>query len=93
LSFYIKFDLEIIPDTKCEEFIRKSTKGERKSKTSSHAPLNNSLLDRNNKTSPAQDSLKNYKDSGIKTVFVIGGVHFWFSDTVHTKTEAKYHFP
>jgi 23S rRNA (pseudouridine1915-N3)-methyltransferase len=86
LSFYIKFDLELIPDIKNVE-----KEGELiLSKLSATDQL--ILLDENGKSFTSvgfSEELQKKMNSGVKTlVFVIGGP-YGFSDSVHQKAQGK----
>ena len=95
LSFYVKFDLEIIPDIKnvknLSEAQQKEKEGElilSKITTTDHLIL----LDENGKTFSSvgfSDFLQKKMNAGIKTlVFVIGGP-YGFSETVYQKAQGK----
>jgi 23S rRNA (pseudouridine1915-N3)-methyltransferase len=95
LSFYIKFDLEIIPDIKnvknLSEALQKEKEGElilSKITPTDHLIL----LDENGKTFNSvgfSDFLQKKMNAGIKTlVFVIGGP-YGFSDTVYKQAIGK----
>jgi 23S rRNA (pseudouridine1915-N3)-methyltransferase len=95
LSFYIKFDLEVIPDIKnvknVSEAQQKVKEGELiLSKINSTDQL--ILLDENGKTFSSvafSDELQKKMNSGVKTVvFVIGGP-YGFSDTVYAKAQGN----
>ncbi|MDI1256088.1 MAG: 23S rRNA (pseudouridine(1915)-N(3))-methyltransferase RlmH [Flavobacterium sp.] len=95
LSFYIKFDLEIIPDLKNVKNLSESQQKEKEgelilSKITATDQL--VLLDENGKTFSSiafSDELQKKMNSGIKTlVFVIGGP-YGFSETVYTKAYGK----
>jgi 23S rRNA (pseudouridine1915-N3)-methyltransferase len=95
LSFYIKFDLEIIPDIKNVKNLSESEQKEKEgalilSKISATDQL--ILLDENGKSFSSVDfskELQKKMNSGIKTlVFVIGGP-YGFSDEVYKKAEGK----
>mgnify|MGYP003601141660 CR=1 FL=1 len=92
LSFYIKFELEIIPDVKnLSESQQKEKEGELiLSKITPTDQL--ILLDENGKTFSSvgfSAELQKKMNSGIKTlVFVIGGP-YGFSDTVYAKAQGK----
>ena len=95
LSFYIKFDLEIIPDVKhiknLSEIQQKEKEGELiLSKLSATDQL--VLLDENGTTFSSigfSDYLQKKMNAGIKTlVFVIGGP-YGFSDEVYKKAKGK----
>ena len=95
LSFYIKFDLEIIPDVKnvknLSEIQQKEKEGELiLSKISSTDQL--ILLDENGTTFSSigfSDYLQKKMNAGIKTlVFVIGGP-YGFSDELYKKAKGK----
>lgn len=95
LSFYVKFDLEIILDIKnvknLSEAQQKEKEGElilSKITTTDHLIL----LDENGKTFSSvgfSDFLQKKMNAGIKTlVFVIGGP-YGFSETVYQKAQGK----
>jgi 23S rRNA (pseudouridine1915-N3)-methyltransferase len=95
LSFYIKFDLEIIPDIKNAKNLSEKEQKEREgelilSKIASTDEL--ILLDENGKTFSSvafSDYLQKKMNSGIKTlVFVIGGP-YGFSEAVYQKASGK----
>jgi 23S rRNA (pseudouridine1915-N3)-methyltransferase len=95
LSFYIKFDLEIIPDLKnvknLSEMQQKEKEGELiLAKISSTDHL--ILLDENGKNFSSvgfSEFLQKKMNAGIKTlVFVIGGP-YGFSETVYAKAQGK----
>ncbi|HLW40922.1 MAG TPA: 23S rRNA (pseudouridine(1915)-N(3))-methyltransferase RlmH [Flavobacterium sp.] len=95
LGFYLKFDLEIIPDIKnaknLSEAQQKQKEGElilAKLSATDHLIL----LDENGKSFSSvgfADELQKKMNSGIKTlVFVIGGP-YGFSDEVYQKAQGK----
>lgn len=95
LSFYIKFDVEIIPDIKnaknLSELQQKEKEGElilAKISPTDHLIL----LDENGKTFTSvsfSGELQKKMNAGIKTmVFVIGGP-YGFSETVYAKAQGK----
>jgi 23S rRNA (pseudouridine1915-N3)-methyltransferase len=95
LSFYIKFDLEIIPDIKNVKNLSESQQKEKEGElilskitTTDHLIL----LDENGKTFSSisfSDELQKKMNSGIKTlVFVIGGP-YGFSEIVYAKANGK----
>ncbi|HLO73105.1 MAG TPA: 23S rRNA (pseudouridine(1915)-N(3))-methyltransferase RlmH [Flavobacterium sp.] len=95
LSFYVKFDLEIIPDIKNVKNLSESQQKEKEgelilSKISATDQL--ILLDENGKTFSSvgfSDYLQKKMNAGIKTlVFVIGGP-YGFSETVYQKAHGK----
>lgn len=95
LSFYIKFDLEIIPDIKNVKNLSESQQKEKEgelilSKITATDQL--ILLDENGKTLSSldfSDYLQKKMNSGIKTlVFVIGGP-YGFSQEVYEKAQGK----
>lgn len=95
LSFYIKFDLEIIPDIKNVKNLSEKEQKEREgelilSKINSTDEL--ILLDENGKTFSSvgfSDYLQKKMNSGIKTlVFVIGGP-YGFSEALYQKASGK----
>jgi 23S rRNA (pseudouridine1915-N3)-methyltransferase len=95
LSFYVKFDLEIIPDIKNVKNFSESQQKEKEgelilSKISATDQL--ILLDENGKTFSSvgfSDYLQKKMNAGIKTlVFVIGGP-YGFSELVYQKANGK----
>ncbi len=95
LSFYIKFEVEIIPDIKNVKNLSESQQKEKEgdlilSKINSTYQL--ILLDENGKSFSSvnfSDELQKKMNSGVKTlVFVIGGP-YGFSETVYTKAQGK----
>jgi 23S rRNA (pseudouridine1915-N3)-methyltransferase len=95
LSFYVKFDLEIIPDIKNAKNLSEAQQKEKEgelilSKISATDQL--ILLDENGKTFSSvafSDYLQKKMNAGIKTlVFVIGGP-YGFSDLVYQKAQGK----
>lgn len=95
LSFYVKFDLEIIPDIKNAKNLSEAQQKEKEgelilSKISATDQL--ILLDENGKTFNSvafSDYLQKKMNAGIKTlVFVIGGP-YGFSDLVYQKSQGK----
>ena len=95
LSFYLKFDLEIIPDIKNVKNLSESQQKEKEgemilSKITATDQL--ILLDENGKTFSSvafSEELQKKMNSGIKTlVFVIGGP-YGFSDEVYKKAAGK----
>ena len=95
LSFYIKFDLELIPDIKNVKNLSESQQKEKEgelilSKIGVTDQL--ILLDENGKNFSSvgfSEELQRKMNSGIKTlVFVIGGP-YGFSDFVYGKAHAK----
>ena len=95
LSFYVKFDLEIIPDIKNVKNLSEAQQKEKEgelilSKISATDQL--ILLDENGKTFSSvafSDYLQKKMNAGIKTlVFVIGGP-YGFSDLVYQKSQGK----
>ena len=95
LSFYIKFDLEIIPDIKNVKNLSESQQKEKEgdlilSKITSTDQL--ILLDENGKSFTSvvfSDELQKKMNAGVKTlVFVIGGP-YGFSETVYRKANGK----
>lgn len=95
LSFYIKFDLEIIPDIKNVKNLSESQQKEKEGElilakiTSTDQLI---LLDENGKTFSSvsfSSELQKKMNSGVKTLaFVIGGP-YGFSDTVYAKANGK----
>ena len=95
LSFYIKFDLEIIPDLKNVKNLSESQQKEKEGelilgKLSTTDQL--ILLDENGSTFSSlkfSDYLQKKMNSGVKTlVFVIGGP-YGFSQEVYKKAQGK----
>ncbi|CAM3977569.1 23S rRNA (pseudouridine(1915)-N(3))-methyltransferase RlmH [Flavobacterium cucumis] len=95
LSFYVKFDLEIIPDIKNVKNLSEAQQKEKEgelilSKITATDQL--LLLDENGKTFSSvgfSDFLQKKMNAGIKTlVFVIGGP-YGFSETVYQKAQGK----
>jgi len=95
LSFYVKFDLEIIPDIKNVKNLSEAQQKEKEgelilSKISATDQL--ILLDKNGKTFSSvgfSDYLQKKMNAGIKTlVFIIGGP-YGFSDSVYQKAQGK----
>jgi len=95
LSFYVKFDLEIIPDIKNVKNLSEAQQKEKEgelilSKITATDQL--ILLDENGKTFNSvgfSDYLQKKMNAGIKTlVFVIGGP-YGFSETVYQKAQGK----
>jgi len=95
LSFYIKFDLEIIPDIKNVKNLSESQQKEKEGELILSKIIATDqliLLDENGKTFSSvsfSDVLQKKMNSGVKTlVFVIGGP-YGFSETVYTKAQGK----
>ena len=95
LSFYVKFDLEIIPDIKNVKNLSEAQQKEKEGELilSKITPTDHLiLLDENGKTFSSvgfSDFLQKKMNAGIKTlVFVIGGP-YGFSETVYQKTQGK----
>ena len=95
LSFYIKFDMDIIPDIKNVKNLSESQQKEKEGELilSKISPTDNLiLLDENGKLFSSvgfSAELQKKMNSGIKTlVFVIGGP-YGFSDTVYAKANGK----
>ncbi len=95
LSFYVKFDLEIIPDIKNVKNLSEAQQKEKEGELilSKITPTDQLiLLDENGKTFSSvgfSDFLQKKMNAGIKTlVFVIGGP-YGFSDTVYQKAQSK----
>ena len=95
LSFYIKFELDIIPDVKNAKSLSQSQQKEKEgelilSKISSSDQM--ILLDENGKSFSSMAfsaELQKKMNAGIKTlVFVIGGP-YGFSDAVYAKASGK----
>jgi 23S rRNA (pseudouridine1915-N3)-methyltransferase len=95
LSFYIKFDLDIIPDIKNAKNLSESQQKEKEGELilSRITPTDQLiLLDENGKMFSSvgfSDELQKKMNSGTKTlVFVIGGP-YGFSETVYRKASGK----
>ena len=95
LSFYVKFDLEVIPDIKNVKNLSELQQKEKEGELilSKITPTDNLiLLDENGKTFSSvgfSDFLQKKMNAGIKTlVFVIGGP-YGFSETVYQKANGK----
>jgi 23S rRNA (pseudouridine1915-N3)-methyltransferase len=95
LSFYVKFDLEIIPDIKNVKNLSESQQKEKEgelilSKITATDQL--ILLDENGKNFSSlgfSEELQKKMNSGVKNlVFVIGGP-YGFSETVYAKANGK----
>ena len=95
LSFYVKFDLEIIPDIKNVKNLSEAQQKEKEGELilSKITPTDHLiLLDENGKTFSSvgfSDFLQKKMNAGTKTlVFVIGGP-YGFSETVYQKAQSK----
>lgn len=95
LSFYVKFDLEIIPDIKNVKNLSEAQQKEKEGELilAKIAPTDQLiLLDENGKTFSSvgfSDYLQKKMNAGIKTlVFVIGGP-YGFSESVYQKAQGK----
>jgi 23S rRNA (pseudouridine1915-N3)-methyltransferase len=95
LSFYVKFDLEIIPDIKNVKNLSEAQQKEKEGELilSKITPIDHLiLLDENGKTFSSvgfSDFLQKKMNAGTKTlVFVIGGP-YGFSETVYQKAQGK----
>jgi 23S rRNA (pseudouridine1915-N3)-methyltransferase len=95
LSFYIKFDLEIIPDIKNVKNLSESQQKEKEGELilAKISPTDHLiLLDENGKTFSSlrfSEELQKKMNSGVKTlVYVIGGP-YGFSETVYAKAQGK----
>jgi 23S rRNA (pseudouridine1915-N3)-methyltransferase len=95
LSFYVKFDLEIILDIKNVKNLSEAQQKEKEGELilSKITPTDHLiLLDENGKTFSSvgfSDFLQKKMNAGIKTlVFVIGGP-YGFSETVYQKAQGK----
>ena len=95
LSFYVKFDLEIIPDIKNVKNMSEAQQKEKEGELilSKITPTDHLIiLDENGKEFSSvgfSDFLQKKMNAGIKTlVFVIGGP-YGFSETVYQKTSVK----
>lgn len=95
LSFYIKFELEIIPDIKNVKNLSESQQKEKEGELilAKLTPTDQLiLLDENGSTFSSMkfaDYLQKKMNSGVKTlVFVIGGP-YGFSDEIYKKAQGK----
>lgn len=95
LSFYIKFELELIPDIKNARNLSEAQQKEKEGELilSKLSPTDQLvLLDENGKNFSSvgfSEELQKKMNSGIKTlVFVIGGP-YGFSDAVYAKAQGK----
>ncbi len=95
LSFYIKFDLEIISDIKNVKNLSEAQQKEKEGELILAKITNTDqliLLDENGKTFSSisfSEQLQKKMNAGIKNlVFAIGGP-YGFSDAVHNKSNAK----
>ena len=95
LSFYVKFDLEVIPDIKNVKNLSESQQKEKEGELilAKIMPTDQLiLLDENGKAFSSMafsEELQKKMNSGIKTlVFVIGGP-YGFSDQVYAKANGK----
>ena len=95
LSFYIKFELDIIPDIKNVKNLSESQQKEKEGELilSKIYPTDNLiLLDENGKSFSSvsfSNELQKKMNAGIKTlIFVIGGP-YGFSDAVYAKANGK----
>lgn len=95
LSFYVKFDLEVIPDIKNVKNLSEKEQKEKEGELilSKITPTDQLiLLDENGKSFSSvgfSDYLQKKMNSGVKTlVFVIGGP-YGFSDMVYQKANGK----
>ncbi len=95
LSFYIKFDLEILPDIKNVKNLSESQQKEKEGELilAKVTPTDQLiLLDENGKSFSSvafSEELQKKMNAGIKTlVFVIGGP-FGFSEAVYAKAQGK----
>lgn len=95
LSFYIKFDLEVIPDIKNAKNLSEAQQKEKEgelilAKLSAADQL--VLLDENGKsfTSVAfADEIQKKMNSGIKTLVLVIGGPYGFSDAVYSRAQGK----
>mgnify|MGYP003539641413 FL=1 len=95
LSFYIKFELEIIPDIKNVKSLSEAQQKEKEGELilAKLTPTDQLiLLDENGKTFSSvkfSEELQKKMNAGIKTlVFVIGGP-YGFSETIYAKANGK----
>jgi 23S rRNA (pseudouridine1915-N3)-methyltransferase len=95
LSFYIKFDFEVIPDLKKVKHLSEAQQKEKEGELILAKTQNSDvliLLDENGKQMSSEafsDYLQKHMNSGIKTlIFVIGGP-YGFSDAVYNRANGK----
>lgn len=95
LSFYIKFDLELIPDVKNVKSLSESQQKEKEGELilAKITPTDQLiLLDENGKSFSSlafSEELQKKMNSGVKTlIFIIGGP-YGFSDAVYAKANGK----
>ncbi|HEU4497497.1 MAG TPA: 23S rRNA (pseudouridine(1915)-N(3))-methyltransferase RlmH, partial [Flavobacterium sp.] len=95
LSFYIRFDMEIIPDIKNAKHLSETQQKEKEGELilSKLAPADHLiLLDENGKAFSStgfSEELQKKMNAGIKTLaFAIGGP-YGFSETVYAKAQGK----
>lgn len=95
LSFYVKFDLEVIPDIKNVKNLSEKEQKEKEGELilSKITPTDQLiLLDENGKSFSSvgfSDYLQKKMNSGVKTlIFVIGGP-YGFSDAIYQKASGK----
>ena len=95
LSFYIKFDLEIIGDIKNVKNLTESQQKQKEGELilSKLLPMDQLiLLDENGKTFSSiafSDELQKKMNSGAKTLFFVIGGPYGFSDEVYKKANGK----
>ena len=95
LTFYIKFDLEIIPDLKNVKNLSESQQKEKEGELIlSKLTVNDQLilLDENGFTFSSvafSDYLQKKMNSGIKTLVLVIGGPYGFSDKVYKKAQGK----
>lgn len=95
LSFYIKFDIEIIADIKNVKNLSESQQKQKEGELilSKLLPMDQLiLLDENGKTFSSiafSDELQKKMNSGAKTLFFVIGGPYGFSDEVYKKANGK----
>ena len=95
LSFYVKFDLEIIPDIKNVKNLSEAQQKEKEGELilSKITPTDHLiLLDENGKTFSSvgfSDFLQKKMNAGTKTLVLVIGGPYGFSETVYQKTQGK----
>ena len=95
LSFYIKFDLEVIPDIKNVKNLSEAQQKEKEGELilAKLAPTDQLiLLDENGSTFSSvafSDYLQKKMNAGIKTLVLVIGGPYGFSETVYQKAQGK----
>jgi 23S rRNA (pseudouridine1915-N3)-methyltransferase len=95
LSFYIKFELDIIPDIKNVKNLSESQQKEKEGELilSKISPTDNLiLLDENGKSFSSvsfSNELQKKMNAGIKTLVLVIGGPYGFSDAVYAKANGK----